>query len=52
MVAIADISRMTALTCSIACAESAAADWIEPICSAISSVALAVCPASYFTPEI
>jgi len=30
------MSRMMALTCSIACAASAAADWIEPICSAIS----------------
>ena len=49
--AIADISRMMALTCSIACAESAAADWMAPICSAISSVALAVCPASDFTSE-
>jgi hypothetical protein len=38
----ADISRMMALTCSIACALSAAADWIEPICSAISSVGFAV----------
>src|ERR1039458_759063 len=51
MVAIADISRMMALTCSIARAASAAADWIEPICSAISSVAFAVCPASDFTSE-
>jgi hypothetical protein len=40
---------MMALTCSIACALSAAADWIEPICSAISSVGFAVWPASDFT---
>src|SRR5450759_5728472 len=51
MVAIADISRMMALTCSIARAASAVADWIAPICSAISSVAFAVCPASDFTSE-
>ena len=38
--AISDMSVMIALTCSIACAASAAADWIAPICSAISSVAL------------
>ena len=44
----ADMSVMMALTCSIACAESAAADWIAPICSAISSVACAVCAGERF----
>jgi hypothetical protein len=48
-VAIADISRMMASTCPIACKASSAADWIEPICSAISSVALAVWLAKDFT---
>ena len=38
-------------TCSIACAASAVADWIEPIWAAISSVARAVCAASDFTSE-
>jgi len=36
MVAIDDISWMIVWTCSIARAASAGADWIEPICWAIS----------------
>ena len=47
----ADISAMMPLTCSIACAASATADWIAPTWPAISSVALAVWPASDFTSE-
>ena len=46
--AMADMSVMMALTCSIACAESTAADWMAPICSAISAVARAVCAGERF----
>src|SRR5262245_34553390 len=40
---------MTSVMASIASAVPVVISWIEPICSAISSVALAVCPASDFT---
>ncbi len=40
---------MMPLTCSIACAASATADWIAPTWLAISSVAFEVCPASDLT---
>jgi hypothetical protein len=43
------MSSMIEETCSIACAASAVADWIEPICAATSSVARAVCAASDLT---
>ena len=42
---------MMPLTCSIACAASATADWMAPTWLAISSVALAVWPASDLTSE-
>ena len=51
LAAIADISEMMALTCSIAWVASPAAPWIAPICMAISSVALAVWPARLLTSE-
>jgi len=49
--AMPEISSMMRLTCSIACAASATADWMAPTWPAISSVALAVCPASDLTSE-